>query len=175
MPEEDLKKDPGFVSETVAKARRALREAPEQALKAYEENRSGLRILGGDEELPSPVVYGSAISSSFPKESSAPEEVPAWAPRLIGLVNSPATSFFTLKNADVTLDFDVLAHDIESREGGWDSYRFILPESTSVKLRPSENWSLIWGGNEIPVAFLGDIFDFDGLLPFKVITFISRS
>lgn len=80
----------------------------------------------------------------------------------------------TVKSAGIEVEFPVLAEDVYDLGDGCHSYRFMLPPENKIRLRPSDELILNRDGEDIRVSFLGDLFDFGGLLPFKIIIFFGR-
>ena len=91
------------------------------------------------------------------------------------LLESTPSGVLVVESKDITLEFDVLkAFETGYADAGVRLMRFMLPASTKIRIRPTDGLQIIYEGVTTPVTYLGDIHDCDGLLPFKIFTFVVR-
>lgn len=122
----------------------------------------------GREDMPTPAVAEIAFEQAVLRERG----------RLAAfeqLVASDPVGVFTIRSKDLGVDLEYLKRiDSVDAPTGLTVIRFLLPRFTSVRIRPSDELTLECEGKEIPVTFIGDMHDFGGLLPVKMISFFGK-
>jgi len=127
----------------------------------------------------SPVVIDRSEVYSKPPAISFEAEVQKSRGRLASfeqLLDSQPEGFFTLRSKDFEVDFEYFKRiDSLDAASGVHVIRFLLPKTASVRMKPTDGLELVCGSDELPVTFIGDMHDFDGLLPIKMISFFAKA
>lgn len=84
------------------------------------------------------------------------------------------STYFTLVSEGLEIDMEYLASSVQVVPPVC-IRRFLLAKNTRMRVRPANTLKLIFEGVEHTVTFVGDMHDFEGLLPFKMITFLGEA
>jgi len=90
------------------------------------------------------------------------------------LLTSEPEGQFTLRNDNLGVDMDYLRCMESDSQSGIKVIRFLLPKYSSIRIRPTDDLILTRDGKDTRVTYIGDLHDFEGLIPAKMITFFSR-
>jgi len=116
------------------------------------------------------------VEINFEPEVKAAPQLPTSALNMAKLAEEVPTATLTLTSDSLEVDLHFIrmhSDEVTDRNGKFKILRFLLPRSTAVRIKASNNLSMTLKGRTFKVTFLGDMHDFGGLFPFKLITFIE--
>jgi len=116
------------------------------------------------------------VEINFEPEVKAVPQLSTSALNMAKLAEEVPTATLTLTSDSLEVDLHFIrmhSDEVTDRNGKFKILRFLLPRSTAVRIKASNNLSMTLKGRTFKVTFLGDMHDFGGLFPFKLITFIE--
>lgn len=170
--------DPGEPSESSIRSFDFLlnqADAPEANIPPAKEEPAPAPTTKVEPDRPAPEPVSSDEGLNFRKVN---DPVPTAFRKMDDMLHRDADKTLQLIFEGVDLEFEYYeehSSTISASDGSSMTLRrFLLPSSTKVNIKPTQSLKIaLEDGVERPVSFLGDMHNLDGLLPFKMITFLE--